>query len=123
MKWTYTCLIILLFLSACSDQKKSAKEIPDAVKESVENVTNLKTIAVDIEGMTCEIGCARTIQSKLSKVNGVKDSKVNFESGKGYFTYDSNSISQEDIVAKISGIAGGDVYSVSAVTQIEAAIQ
>ena len=65
--------------------------------------------------MTCEIGCAKTIESKLSKVNGILYSKVDFESRKGQFTYDANKLSEDDIVAKINGIAGGDLYSIKSV--------
>jgi len=102
-------LITLTFLCAsCNETKKEASEI-----KTEEIAANYKTIEVEIEGMTCEIGCARTIQSKLSKVKGITSSKVDFESGKGHFTYDSNKISQNDIVKKINGIAGGDLYSVT----------
>jgi len=63
--------------------------------------------------MTCEIGCAKIIASKVSKLQGVAYSEVSFENKKGVFSYDENSISKEAIVAKINGIAGGDLYKVT----------
>lgn len=111
MKNNILILIISIFLFSCNETKKeNIVEKPDTKSEEI--AANYKSIEVDIEGMTCEIGCARTIQSKLSKVKGISYSKVDFESKKGVFTYDSNKISENDIVNKIDGIAGGDVYSV-----------
>lgn len=115
-------LIIVFFLAATFIACNEAKKENPVEKQEVttkEIAADFKSIEVDIEGMTCEIGCARTIQSKLSKVNGVTLAKVNFESGKGQFTYDSNKISKEEIVKKIDGIAGGDVYSVTKIKDLK----
>jgi len=116
----YISVIIISFvLFSCNEAKK------DAVKEVAkpEMAVSYKSIEVDIEGMTCEIGCARTIQSKLSKVEGITYSKVNFEAKKGQFTYDENKLKKEDIITKINGIAGGDLYKVTKATDIEEIIK
>jgi Cu+-exporting ATPase len=111
-------LILICVLFSCNETKKEAvNEKSDVLKQEV--AANLKSIAVEIEGMTCEIGCARLIQSKLSKVEGVTYSKVNFESKKGQFTYDSNKLNQQDIVRKINGIAGGDLYLATNIVDLE----
>ncbi|UMB52828.1 cation transporter [Lutibacter sp. A64] len=115
---TSLLLIVLTAITFSCNQSKSK----DAAKENEttqEVAANYKSIEVDIEGMTCEIGCARLIQSKMSKVDGVAYTKVSFESKKGLFTYDSNKLSAEDISEKIGGIAGGDLYSVSKTTAID----
>jgi len=118
MKNSFLILIISLILISCNETKKeNTVEQTDTKLEEV--AANYKSIEVDIEGMTCEIGCARTIQSKLSKVKGVTYSKVDFESKKGIFTYDSNKLSENDITNKIDGIAGGDVYSVTKTEELD----
>ena len=118
MKKSLFILLLFSFIFSCDSVKKETPtEKKDDKKEEVAAV--YKSIEVDIEGMTCEIGCARTIQSKLSKLPGVTNSKVTFESKKGQFTFDTNKVSQEDIVNKISGIAGGDLYSVTNTKSIE----
>ena len=110
MKKTIILLFATFIFISCQDTKKETEK--QEVK--TEQITaDYKSIEVDIEGMTCEIGCARTIQSKLSKLDGVTYAKVDFESKKGQFTYDANTVSKNDIVKKIDGIAGGDVYSVT----------
>ena len=122
MKKIITLLLLTFFIVSCGDKKESLnKEKASTKKEQV--AANLKSVAVDIEGMTCEIGCARTIQSKLSKVDGVTYAKVNFEAKKGIFTYDSNKLSKNDIVQKINGVAGGDLYKATKPTDITLVIK
>jgi len=110
-------LIVLLFIFAafsCNETQKKSTE----TKNKTEIAANYNSIEVEIEGMTCEIGCARLIQSKLSKVEGVTYAKVSFESKKGLFTFDSNKLNKEAIAEEISKIAGGDLYSVTKTTKI-----
>jgi len=111
-------LIVLLFIFAafsCNETQKKSTE----TKNKTEITANYNSIEVEIEGMTCEIGCARLIQSKLSKVEGVTYAKVSFESKKGLFTFDSNKLNKEAIAEEISKIAGGDLYSVTKTTKID----
>lgn len=119
-KYIYVLIVIFTFLS-CNETKKENTIKKNEVQPEV--VAVYKSLEVEIEGMTCEIGCARTIQSKLSKVNGITYSKVNFEAKKGQFTYDENKIKKEDIINKINGIAGGDLYKVTKSTDIEGIIK
>jgi copper chaperone CopZ len=70
-------------------------------------------IALNISGMTCEIGCAKTIQSKLSKKEGVLDAKVVFADSIATIQFDANKTSEKDLIAFVNGIAGGDLYKAS----------
>ena len=63
--------------------------------------------------MTCEIGCAKTIQSKLSKKEGVASAKVIFTDSIATITFDANKTSTDDLTTFINGIAGGDLYKAS----------
>jgi len=111
MKKIITLVALTFTFIACNEVKKE-KPTEELDVKTEEVAADYKNIEVEIDGMTCEIGCARTIQSKLSKVKGVSYAKVDFESKKGQFTYDANKVSENDIVEKINGIAGGDVYTV-----------
>lgn len=112
MKKFITVFVLTLAFISCNETKKET--IANKQEVTTEEIAaTYKSIEVDIEGMTCEIGCARTIQSKLSKMDGITFAKVDFESKKGQFTYDSNKVSKSEIVEKIDGIAGGNVYSVT----------
>lgn len=94
-------------LTAC-DKKEEKKE---EVKEVV--AANMQTVSLNISGMTCEIGCAKTIQSKLSKKDGVAKATVIFTDSIANIEYDANKLSSKDLVTFIDGIAGGDLYKAS----------
>jgi copper chaperone CopZ len=98
---------IFLALSICFVAIGCKKETP-VTKEKV---------ALAISGMTCEIGCAKTIQSKLSKKEGVLDAKVVFTDSIATINYDANKTSKEDLIAFVGGIAGGELYSASEVSE------
>lgn len=104
-------LTILLFIVGCNNNPTPEKSV--VLEEKIE------TIKVSIEGMTCEIGCAKLIESKIHKLEGVTVSKVNFEEKTGQFSFDSNKISEEEIVKNINGIAGGDLYKVTSTKAVE----
>jgi len=112
MKKLLSFIVLIVLFVSCNETNKTTKNNNTTVNNK-QLTESLKSIEVEIEGMTCEIGCARTIQSKLSKVKGVIYSKVDFETKKGVFTFDSNIITKEALILKIDGIAGGDLYSVS----------
>ena len=98
-------LFILTFsFTACSTESKKKPEIEEASTE------NNQKIAFQITGMTCEIGCAKTIQSKLSKKAGITSAKVIYKDSIGLVEYNQNIISKEEISALVNGIAGGNMY-------------
>ena len=70
-------------------------------------------LALAISGMTCEIGCAKTIQSKLSKKEGVLNATVIFTDSIANIEFDANTTSKKDLIAYVNGIAGGDLYKAS----------
>lgn len=109
-------MVFVLF--SCNDNKKEVSGENTGI-EKQEIAASYKSITIEIEGMTCEIGCAKTIESKLSKTEGVTYSKVSFEDKVGQFTYDENKISKEDIAKKIAGIGGGALYKATKITEIE----
>lgn len=96
------CLAIQVISCKPSEKKEVATELNAPEK--------LATASVNIEGMTCEIGCAKTIESKISKLEGITESKVNFEAKKGTFTYDSNKTSEEKIINTINNLLDGKTY-------------
>ncbi|PCH78244.1 MAG: hypothetical protein COB98_01095 [Flavobacteriaceae bacterium] len=107
--------IIALFTVLLAVSCNCSKDIKTETNTATTGITEKKIVhvAMNIEGMTCEIGCAKIIESKVSKLKGIQFSQVNFEAKKGIFSFDANQISKEDISAKINGIAGGDLYKVT----------
>jgi len=101
----FILLLTILLFSSC-EQKKPAE------------IAQIQQIDIEIGGMTCEIGCAKLIESKLAKVEGVKEITVAFSDSIGSVTFDKNLIDQNQIVKTLEGIAGGDLYSVKSIETI-----
>ena len=72
----------------------------EAVMKS-SSTTKVKTVSLDVDGMTCQKGCADGIDKKLKKVNGVIKSQTSLASAKSVVTFDENIISVHDIIAVI----------------------
>jgi copper chaperone CopZ len=107
-KFIAVAFLAVFTFSACKTEVKKVQKETKEVKAE-----NLQKIAFNISGMTCEIGCAKTIQSKLSKKAGIASAKVIFKDSLGLVEFDANAISKEDITAFVNGIAGGDLYKVN----------
>ncbi len=104
---TIACiLIVTVSLSSCNKNKQMEQA------EVLSQVSEIKHVETKIEGMTCEIGCAKLIASKISKLDGVTDANVDFESNTGQFSYDASIISKDKIISTINNIAGGETYKV-----------
>ena len=114
-------LVVVLFITTLlvSCAKSENKKVDNREIATQEIAADLKKVSLDIEGMTCEIGCARTIQSKLSKTNGVKLAEVNFSEKKGLVEYDANMITEKEIIAAVEKIADGDLYKVTNTSEKE----
>ncbi len=107
LKYIFVLVFFITALS-CKNEINSNNEVSTIALEE-----KLQNIEVSIEGMTCEIGCAKLIASKIYKLEGVTYTNVSFENKLGQFTFDSNKISSEEIFKNINGIAGGDLYTVT----------
>lgn len=101
-KIIFSLTLVLLLAISC---KKEVKKVELPVKKT--------EVALAISGMTCEIGCAKTIQSKLSKKEGVLAAKVVFADSIATIEYDANKTSEKELVAYVDGIAGGKLYKAS----------
>ena len=103
--------ISALLIISCSvnDEKGKTKDI----KSDVLQIAKMETVSLAISGMTCQIGCAKAIQSKLSKKEGVAAAVVVFTDSIATITFDSNKTSAEDLSSFITGIAGGNLYTAS----------
>ena len=78
-------LVMVTFLVvACKNEKQpEVKTVETEVAAKTEKVLNPDATYIKseltIDGMTCEIGCAKLIQRKIDKMDGVKTVKVDFE--------------------------------------------
>ncbi len=114
MKFYKILLVVALgvfSLSACKQEAKKEVKAPEKVLAQ-----NPQSVSLNISGMTCEIGCAKLIQSKLSKKEGVKMAKVVFKDSIATVDFDANAISKKEIIGFIDGIADGELYKATEIT-------
>ena len=105
-KFIFAVVVACLVLVSCKNEVKT--EVPVIAKDA-----KVEQISMNISGMTCEIGCAKTIQSKLAKKDGVIDAKVVFTDSIATVKFDANKTNKADLLAFVDGIAGGDLYKAS----------
>ncbi len=119
LKIIIVLLGLVLFSVSCNEKTEKQEIKSELALVEDQTTENLQKISLEIEGMTCEIGCARTIESKLSKKKGVKSAKVSFEDKKGVIEFDANKITESQVVEVVNKIADGGVYKVVKTTKLE----
>lgn len=114
--------IVTLFIVSCGDlatevetKNTNKKDVVVEIKEVAQQGENTNYFAtIGIDGMTCEMGCAKTIESKLGKMEGVVEAKVDFENTLASIEYDHSKVKAEDFIAIINSIHDGQ-YAVTKV--------
>lgn len=102
--------LITIFSVSCKDANT---EITETVPTKTEVLAeNLETAIMSIEGMTCEVGCAKLIEGKLTAAAGVTDAKVDFESKIATVTFDNTQQTIESLTKVVEKTGGGDLYKV-----------
>lgn len=97
----YSLIFASFVFIGCKNEDK--KEITTDAKEIVS--ANTKELAINISGMTCEIGCAKYIQSKLSKEEGVIDANVVFTDSLATVKYDASKTNKASLISLVNGLA------------------
>ena len=107
MKFSFALLAVVFSLASCSETTAQSKEV------SQEVVGNAK-MSMNIEGMTCAMGCARAIEVELNNIAGVESAKVDFESANATLTYNGSLTSESSIVDFVNNYRNG-TFKASAV--------
>ena len=117
VKQSLVVVSLSLLLVSCKNENSSSSEEIQAVEQDTTNtiVANPKTASFEIEGMTCEVGCANLIEGKLNKLDGIREAKVDFKTKTATVTYDADKVNQEKITKTVEAIAGGELYKVAKV--------
>ena len=103
----------MLFRSGCSetqkvkeDLSKSSIEVSYVDVPQIEGKTNY-VATLKIEGMTCAMGCAKSIEGKLNGIEGVVLASVDFEKGQADVEFDNNSTEVDNFIQKINNLHDG----------------
>lgn len=111
---------VSLFAFACKNEAQPEVKTIDteiAVNSTLDPNANYAKAEFGIDGMTCAMGCAKTIEKKLAKMDGVKSAKVDFGKKIAMVEYDEAKVSSnllEETVKKVS-----EVYSVHDMKKVD----
>jgi mercuric ion binding protein len=100
-----------LFLLSCKQNQSEVATENNAETEQI--AENIQTASFSIEGMHCEFGCAKSIEKKLAKFDGIKSATVDFESKTATVEYNAVTQTPQVIAQFVEGLADGKTYKVS----------
>ncbi len=106
-------LVTMLFVGCKKNENKTADAKDASVLKEVAAAVKPETASFHIEGMTCAIGCAKTIEEKLSKMDGVQKAKVDFDKKEATVNFDLDKLKSEDLVKAVETTGDGKTYKVS----------
>lgn len=113
-------LIFSLIAFSCKENAPEIKTVDTSVQNDKDLISSdmaYTTATFEIEGMVCEMGCARTIEKRLAKMDGMKQAKVNFEEKVAVVKFDEAKLDTEKIEQAV--IKVNDVYSVHNMKTVE----
>ena len=107
-------LLMMLSLASCKQENKEVT-VEETKKEVVSeaDLAKMQTASFTIEGMTCAMGCAKTIENKLAAQDGVGQAGVDLDTKIATVKFDAEKQSLESLTKTIEGVAGGDSYKVT----------
>ncbi|MES2409940.1 MAG: heavy metal-associated domain-containing protein [Bacteroidota bacterium] len=91
--------------TAASTEAKTEKKVVAAAKP--------ETASFKIEGMTCSMGCAKTIESKLSQLEGVQNVTVDYDKKEATVEFDASVLTPEKLTKTVESTGDGETYKVS----------
>ena len=59
------------------------------------------TTSIKVDGMQCSYSCAGKVNSIVQKIDGVKESTVDFAKGIATVTYDDKKVNRDDIIMNL----------------------
>jgi len=121
LKFILTLSIVLSIATSCKNNSKAEVKIiengttqiietSNVIAGNFEDIENYAAAEFTIKGMTCAMGCAKTIEKKLAKTDGVLSAKVDFENELASVEFDADKIDKNALNKIVTGVS--DTYSV-----------
>ncbi|MFE3846414.1 heavy-metal-associated domain-containing protein [Flavobacterium sp. LB3P45] len=108
-----------LFVSCKKNTEEATKTTIASTEATVPKVkkeiaaANLQTASFKVDGMTCAIGCAKTIESELSDLDGVQKATVDFDKKLATVTFDKTVQNPQSLTKVVQATGDGKTYKVS----------
>ena len=113
-----TVVLASVLFTGCKDKlnETDSKEITTTdvpqIKKKIA-AANLQTARFSVEGMSCAVGCAKTIQEDLTQLEGVQKATVDFETKIATVTFDKSVQNPEKLTTVVEAAADGKTYKVT----------
>lgn len=108
----------LMLVSCKKNIEESEKIIPQNKTTQAPKVKkeiapeNLQAATFTIKGMTCAMGCAKTIEDELSNLEGVESAKVDFDKKLASVSFDKTIQNPESLTKIVQATGDGATYKV-----------
>ena len=107
-----------LVLVSCKKEEDKSLAVATAEKSTTKEhkaiaAENVQTASFSIEGMTCAVGCAKTIEKELSNLEGVEKATVDFDKKIATVTFDKTIQNPENLTKTVQETGDGKTYKVS----------
>jgi copper chaperone CopZ len=122
MNFTKSIAAILLsgfLFASCKEKTSETVSTMETAETSVPKIkkeiaaANLQTARFTVEGMTCAIGCAKTIEKELANLDGVEKATVDFDKKLATVSFDKTIQTPETLTKVVEATADGKTYTVS----------
>ncbi len=118
MRFTPSFLVIalssLLFFSCKKTEVSQTTTIEKTVKVNSKSIATKPEMATfTIEGMTCAVGCAKTIQDKLASMDGIQSATVDFDKKFATVEFDASKQTTDLLLKAVQETGDGKTYVVS----------
>ncbi len=77
----------------------------------------VNTTQIKVDGMQCSYSCAGKVNSVVQKIDGVKESSVDFAKGMATVTYDDKKVNRNDIIENLKSNTGYSIEQASATSK------
>ena len=126
MKQIIVLAITFLSIVACKQNEPEVKIVEVASEELVEIATketnkdlykDYAKVEFGIKGMTCAMGCAKAIEKKIAKLEGVHFVNVDFDKELAMVEFDDKKLTNEDFLKAVNKVS--DTYKVGEISKVE----
>lgn len=114
-------IIVITALNCKNEAQPEIKTVEtqvEAIKQKLDPNATYAKAEFKIEGMTCEMGCAKTIEKKIAKMEGVKSAKVDFKKELAMVEYDQAKVTPNALETTVVSVA--EMYKVKDMKTVDA---
>ncbi|MCC1483291.1 heavy-metal-associated domain-containing protein [Winogradskyella immobilis] len=123
LKPILTIALLIVTVVACNTSAKpEVKTI--AIESSKPNITqtldpnaSYAKVEFNIKGMTCAVGCAKTIEKKMAKMEGVKSAKVDFDRQLAMVEFDEAKVTPGSLKEAVVNVS--EMYKVQEIKTVD----